>query len=171
VEDRVVDFGIVALPSEPSELSMETLLRDPFVVVCRSDSALAARKSLGWGDLADQPLILGGIGKLRRDVESASLQAGLSIRPRFVVRQIRTALALVEAGLGVTLIPRLHRQEALQAGLAAIPARMALERELVIVRRPDRTLTPAIEYLIECFREVAHGGDEIAPGRRKPASA
>jgi DNA-binding transcriptional LysR family regulator len=155
VTDRVVDFGIVARPGEPSELEMEALLHDPFVVVCRMDSPLAARKSAGWGDLAEQPLILGGIGKLRRDVENAALQAGLTLAPRFVVEQIRTALSLVDAGLGVTLLPRLHQQEARQAGLAVIPARMPLGRELVIVRRADRVLPAPVEHLVECFRRAA----------------
>lgn len=155
VNDRVVDFGIAARPSEPSDLLMESLLRDPFVVACRSDSPMAGRKSIGWGDLAEVPLIVGGIGKLRRDVENAWLQAGLALRPRFVVEQIRTALMLVDAGLGVTLIPRLHQQEARQAGLATIPARMPLERELVIMRRADRVLPGPVEHLIDCFRHTA----------------
>lgn len=155
VKDRVVDFGIVARPGEPDDLLMESLLHDPFVVVCRTDSPLAGRKSAGWGDLAEQPLILGGIGKLRRDVENAALEAGLTLQPRFVVEQIRTALALVDAGLGVTLLPRLHQQEARQAGLAAIPARMALSRELVIVRRADRVLPAPVGHLVECFRRAA----------------
>jgi len=155
VNDRVVDFGIAARSPEPSELLADTLLHDPFVVVCRPDSPLASRKSAGWGDIAELPLIVGGIGKLRRDVENSWLQAGLSLRPRFVVEQIRTALMLVDAGLGVTLIPRLHQQEARQAGLVVVPARMALQRELVIVRRADRALPGPVEHLIECFRQAA----------------
>jgi DNA-binding transcriptional LysR family regulator len=166
VNDRVVDFGIVARPSEPSELRMESLLRDPFVVVCRTDSPLAGRKSVGWGDLAEVPLILGGIGKLRRDVEKAWQEAGLDLRPRFVVEQIRTALSLVDAGLGVTLIPRLHQDEARQVGLAAIPARMPLERELVIVKRADRVLPGPVEHLVECFRQAALSVEAGAAPRR-----
>jgi LysR family carnitine catabolism transcriptional activator len=157
VVDRVVDFGIVARPSEPGDLLMEHLLHDPFVVVCRPDSPLAGRKSIGWGDLAEVPLILGGIGRLRRDVENGWLQAGLTLRPRFAVEQIRTALSLVDAGLGVTLLPRLHQQEARQAGLAVIPARMPLSRELVMVRRADRVLPAPVEHLMDCFRRAAAG--------------
>lgn len=166
VADRAVDFGIVARPAEPSGLEMETLLLDPFVVACRPDHPLAQRKSAGWGDIADTPLILGGIGRLRKDVETAWLQAGFALRPRFVVGQIRTALALAGAGLGVTLIPRLHQEEARQAGLAAVPARMALARELVIVRRPDRTLSAPAEHLIACFRAEALSVEGGAAPRR-----
>lgn len=155
VNDRVVDFGIAARPNEPGELVTEHLLHDPFVVVCRPDSPLAGRKSIGWGDLAEVPLILGGIGRLRRDVENGWLQAGLTLRPRFAVEQIRTALSLVDAGFGVTLLPRLHQQEARQAGLAVIPARMPLSRELVIVRRADRVLPGPVEHLMACFRRAA----------------
>lgn len=155
VQDRVVDFGVAARPTEPTNLVTESLLHDPFVVVCRPDNALAARKSVGWGDLADVPLILGGTGRLQRDVEHAALEAGVTLHPRFVVEQIRTALALVGAGLGVTLVPRLHRDEALQAGLAALPTRMPLARELVIVRRADRVLSAPVEHLIGCFRAAA----------------
>ncbi|GAB3469437.1 LysR family transcriptional regulator [Massilia terrae] len=166
VNDRVVDFGIFARPAEPSDLLMESLLHDPFVVVCRSDSPLAGRKSVGWGDLAEIPLIVGGIGRLRRDIENAWLQAGLNLRPRFVVEQIRTALALVDAGLGVTLIPRLHQLEARQAGLATIPARMPLERELVMVRRADRVLPAPVEHLMACFRRAVLSAEEGAAPRR-----
>jgi DNA-binding transcriptional LysR family regulator len=166
VNDRVVDFGILSRPSEPGDLLMESLLRDPFVVVCRPDSPMAGRKSVGWGDLAEVPLIVGGIGKLRRDVENAWLQAGLALRPRFVVEQIRTALVLVDAGLGVTLVPRLHQQEARQAGLATIPARMPLERELVIVKRADRVLPGPVEHLVECFRQAALSVEAGAAPRR-----
>jgi len=157
VNDRVVDFGIVARPGDSGELVTETLLHDPFVVVCRPDSPLAARKSIGWGDLAEAPLILGGIGRLRRDVENGWLQAGLTLQPRFAVEQIRTALALVDAGFGVTLLPRLHQQEARQAGLLVIPTRMPLSRELVMVRRADRVLPAPVEHLMACFRRAAAG--------------
>lgn len=162
VLERLVDFGIVVRPAEPSELHMETLLHDPFVVACRPEHPLAQRKSAGWGDIAQAPLILGGIGRLRQDVESAWLQAGLALKPRFVVEHIRTALALAGRGLGVTLVPRLHAEEARQAGLVTVPARMALSRELVIVRRPDRQLSAPVEHLIDCFRQAAVSAEEGA---------
>lgn len=72
-----------------------------------------------------------------------------------MVEQIRTTQLLVDAGMGVTLLPRLHQEEARQAGLAAIPARKPLSRELVIVRRANRVLPAPAEHLDECFRRAA----------------
>jgi LysR family carnitine catabolism transcriptional activator len=99
-------------------------------------------------------------------VESAWLTAGLALKPRFVVEQIRTALALAGRGLGVTLVPRLHAEEARQAGLVTVPARMALSRELVIVRRPDRPLSTPVAHLVDCFRQAAVSAEAGAAPHR-----
>lgn len=154
VLDRVVDFSIIARPAAASELHIESVYEEDFHVICHKDSPLASRKALAWRDIASVPLILAGSGAIRRDVEAAWLKADTVIRPRFEVEHIMTALSMVAAGLGVTILPSLYRAGLAHDELVAIPGRFHIQREIAVVRRADRSLPAPVKYMMDCFAEA-----------------
>jgi LysR family carnitine catabolism transcriptional activator len=168
--DRVVDFGIIGKASLPSELVSETVYVDEFYGVCRKDSPLARRKSLKWEDLAEAPLIMSGSAIIRGDIEAAWSRANRTIKPRFEVEQVMTGLSLVEAGLGVTILPSLYLPTVLAGGLVSLPlGDLRVTREVAIVRRSDKAVSQPALHMIACFRQC-FGGFEPDLLRRDAAS-
>jgi DNA-binding transcriptional LysR family regulator len=119
VETGQVDLGIAGTGPDLPGLVCEPIFRDPFKLVCRSDSALATIGGvLDWPDLAGHPLI---INEATRALPSAEFQR-LARDARFSVRNVTSLLAMVSAGMGVTLLPALATVN-LPALLTARPLR------------------------------------------------
>lgn len=155
VLDRVVDFAIIATPPASSELHIEPVFQDRFEIICRNDHPLAGRKRLAWSDIADAPVVLTGSGAIRRDIENAWLKANVAIRPRFEIEQIATGLALVEAGLGVAILPGLCKPAGTNDALVAVPmGPLRIEREIAIVRRADRALSKPVQHMLDCLQRA-----------------
>lgn len=156
VLDRVVDFAIMATPSSHAELLIEPVYADDFVVICHKDSPLAAKRSVDWADLATVPVVLTGGGAIQRDIETAWLKANIAIQPRFQIEQIMTGIALVAAGLGVSILPGLCRPEISNQELRTIPMHspVRIRRELSIVRRSDRALSKPVQHMFACLQQA-----------------
>ncbi|MFA7679275.1 MAG: LysR family transcriptional regulator [Pigmentiphaga sp.] len=106
VHNGEAHFGVGVFPQLHKELRRESLLRHSLGVMIPSHWALAAQpRSLTWADLSDQPLITlsraSGFGLL---LEPLLRQAG-GVKPSYEVGYLSTAVGLVEAGLGLTVIP------------------------------------------------------------------
>ncbi len=104
-----VDVGILRLlETRPTGLRCYDLLREPFVVACPREHAIARRKRVRLRELANLPLVLvarqASPGVYDYLVESCRA-AGFEPRVRQAT-QVHTALALVGGGAGVSLLPR-----------------------------------------------------------------
>jgi LysR family carnitine catabolism transcriptional activator len=119
VETGQVDLGIAGTGPDLPGLVCEPIFRDPFKLVCRSDSPLSTKGGvLDWQDLADHPLI---INEATRALPSVEFQR-LARDARFSVRNVTSLLAMVSAGMGITLLPALATVN-LPAILTARPLR------------------------------------------------
>ncbi len=156
VLDRVVDFAIMATPASHAELLIEPVYADDFVVICHKTSPLAGKRNVDWSDLADVPVVLTGGGAIQRDIELAWLKANVAIQPRFEIEQIMTGIALVAAGLGVSILPGLCRPAISNQELITVPMRSAarIQRELSIVRRSDRSLAKPVQHMFTCLQQA-----------------
>lgn len=115
----------------------------------------AARFRLEW--LRDTPLILFEEGfALNRLIREACARRG--IVPQETVRsaQVDFILALVAAGGGIALLPRLTVRERTLSGLAALPlAGTDLRWRLVLVWRQGAALSPAARAWLELVAQTA----------------
>lgn len=104
VETGQVDLGIAGAGPDVPGLAFDPIFRDPFKLVCKADSPLAAKGTLlDWSDLAGHPLI---INEATRALPSPEFQS-LARDARFSVRNVTSLLAMVSAGMGITLLPAL----------------------------------------------------------------
>ncbi|MEY4304325.1 MAG: HTH-type transcriptional regulator CynR [Pseudomonadota bacterium] len=104
VETGEVDLGIAGLPADLPGLACQPVFRDPFRLVCRKDSPLLAKTgALDWPDLHGVPLLL---NEAARGIESHHFQE-LARDARVSARNVASLVAMVQAGLGVTLLPAL----------------------------------------------------------------
>lgn len=155
VLDRVVDFGILTSAPKLSELRAEVIHNDPFAVFLPADDPHRGDGPLDWQQISERSVILTGTQQMRRDVEGQWSQAGASITPRFEVENIATGLALVAAGLGVTILPQIFQSQVLGAPIRSVPlAKTDFMRGIELVHRVDRNPSEPVAHMIACFRRA-----------------
>ena len=90
---------------------------------------------------------------MRRITDAAFVHAEIAIEPRYEVEQIPTAVALVEAGLGVTALPSLTFSMFKGRKLAVRPlVQPRLRRNVGFVTFAGRTLPGFTDALLQAIR-------------------
>lgn len=147
VANGEVEFGINITGATRDDLRFTPLIEDPFVLACRRDHPLAAHDALPWSALAGHPLI--GVSKSsgNRTVLDAALAAS-GLQPDlnwfYEVNHLSTSLGLVEAGLGISVLPRLATPSSEHPVIATVRLEEpVVSRTLGIVERRGAPLSPA----------------------------
>jgi len=150
-----VDFGIGPERDATAEIEAQPLFEMPFVVVYPPGHELEQRKRITWADVGRYPFIsLQGqfTERLLRDVHVSFRE--LSLSPYNEVTFMTTALAMVHAGLGVTVcLPYAEKMVQLY-GLRMRPLEApALTRRFFVYTRNARALSPAAESFVIFLQE------------------
>jgi DNA-binding transcriptional LysR family regulator len=149
VESATAAFGITVQRGSNPRLDSERIAEEAFVLVCPQSHAWAARASMSWAQLSDQPLIRIGLpsgNSMTIDEAVGPLREQLLWR--YEAQRTVAALDMVRARLGLTIVPELS----VGAGddLAVIPLESPrVTRTLAVVRRRDEKLLPAAKWLCE----------------------
>jgi len=150
-----VDFGLGVEPATAEEFDTETILHDPFHLVCREDHPFASRTSVPWKALAQARLVLlDHTSGSRRLIDAAFADRGIAMDVALEVGHPHTAFRMVEADLGVTVTPALSL-DALRPGLVAVRLSPEVRREVTLMRRRARSLTPPALTVWNVFRQIA----------------
>ena len=146
-----VEFGINLLGASDPELSFEPLIEDPFVLACRRDHPLAKRDLLTWSDLEGQPLVaVSRTSGNRIMLDAALVRAGVNLSWSYEVTHLSTSLGLVEAGLGISVLPKLATPQADHPIIVTRPIQNPeVTRTIGVVRRRGGRLAPAAERFLE----------------------
>ena len=154
-----IDLAIGPPPPANAQVEVIPFTTDAGMVALPAGHPLAARESIAMGDLADASWVLVPArvpSRLRDLTFRAAAAAGFTPRVAQEARELNTLIALVSAGLGVTLVPasaaRFPRPGAVFRPLAG----KALSFRLVALRRPGLA-PPAVRSFLEVLREVARG--------------
>lgn len=142
------NWGDVPMPV-PGHLVRVTLARDLADVIVRPEHPLAGRQAVTPRDLAGEDWIATPEGTICRQWLSRMFD-GTGRLPRIahVSLEYDSHLALVRAGLGIALIPRLGRAP-LGDDLAAVPVTDPVPtREIIAVHRTSMSDSPAIKALL-----------------------
>jgi DNA-binding transcriptional LysR family regulator len=152
--DRRVDVGFLRTALHDSELSSETLLREPIVVALPRGHPLSRRSAVPLSDLATEPFVL-----FHRSQQPGYADVVLAVcaaagfQPRLAQEavEVQTAIGLVGAGFGVCLVPEsvhgLRRPGVVYRPLES-PQPMT---ELVAVYRKDNR-SPAVREFLKAVR-------------------
>lgn len=145
VRNGLADLGLGTFGSGEPGLDRRVLLTDVMMLVCRPDHQLAQGQPR-WQDLAAVPIVaLEKASGLRSLMDSGFRAADLVPEIQVTVRLVGTALALVEAGLGVAIMPS-YVLRGRSDRLVSLPlGAPALRRELVMIRHVDRAQTPVAQ--------------------------
>jgi len=155
VADGSVELGIAGVTDPGSGLSLAPLFRDPFRLVCPRVHPLAGRPDpVDWQDLDGERIIgneaASGITAQGYQV----LVAGSALKARNVI----SLLALVRAGAGVTLLPRLATVS-MRPDLVALPlADPAADREVGAIMRHGRSMSPVCTAFLQELQAACDKG-------------
>jgi DNA-binding transcriptional LysR family regulator len=146
------------------DLTLVHLLDDPFDVVVPRGHALEPEQAIRFGDLAGEHWLLGDFGADSpsfRMIDRRCRDAGFDPHVAYRINDCQMAQALVAAGEGVALLPRIMLQPA-HPGVAIRPlAADPPTRRISAVRLATRYLTPATERFIAML--VSASADYAAP--------
>jgi DNA-binding transcriptional LysR family regulator len=167
VLEEYVEFGIGILERPVSKLQATPFMTDRLVVVCPANHPLAHRDKVILGELAAYPIIaLDSLSTARHMLESALHASGHASAPAHEVSFISTAIGMVRAGLGITVMSSSALGRAVMTGLEArLIDHPELNRDIVVVRKKERTLSPAAERLLQCVcaaRDAAENGARLS---------
>jgi len=148
------EFGLSFIGKQDVDVDFDPMLDDPFVLVCRRDHPLARKRRLHWQDLTPYRLVHVGA----RSSSSVLLDLVLNqVSTQFkwfheVDYQFSSGLGLVEAGLGVMILPKMAFADRRYLELVSRPLTgPVLTRQIGIVRRAGASLSPAAQALLEVF--------------------
>jgi len=144
-----VDFAIASHPAEGEDMEAHLLSRDRFCLVCCAGHPLADRRGLKIKDLAAYDFIhLTRDSSVRQHLESAFHP--LQMRTALQLEHLATVAGMVQAGLGITVVPELTLFQFTRPGLVVRPLEFkGLARAIYIVRRRGKSLSFAATALYD----------------------
>lgn len=151
VRAEEVDFGIGSLTARDTDVRFSVLLSDRMVVAFPRGHALGKFKTVALKDLAGQPLVLmAGESSVRKLVDEAFTSIGTLIVPAFEATYMSTAAGIVKAGLALTILPSSAIEMGELVGLLTRPiSRPAITREIGVIEKSGRSLSPAAEAFLK----------------------
>ncbi|MDJ0337871.1 LysR family transcriptional regulator [Cryobacterium sp. PH31-O1] len=147
----IVDAAILIDPDPIPEGSV-VLARDDFRAVLRADHPLAGLERVTLASLQDDPFLSSSSGSEPK-IATLHKMAGVPYRPAQRVHECSTLIGMVEAELGVAILPSLARSM-LTEGVVMIELDPSLERTLVFSGPRDRPWHPSVERM----RDIAAAG-------------
>ena len=162
VKSGEVDFGVVIGPFTTDDLLSEPLMTDSFCVVCRADHRLAAQPQVAWADLEGERLVMLDYASGSRPIIDAAMdEHGVSATVVQELGHSATVFGLVEAGVGVSVLPWLALPLPAEVSLVARPLVPRAERTVELVRRRDRSLSPAAEAVWGLIRQSPARAEDL----------
>ncbi|MGY2680791.1 LysR family transcriptional regulator [Pseudomonas tolaasii] len=153
-----VDFGItVASANLGQDIQTEHLLNDRYFVVLHRSDPLADRPEIVWDNLNGMNYVaFTPASGTQRVVDEALDAQRVKFNQRIVVQQLATVTYMLEAGMGVSILPKLAIPHPEHPRLIAIPLTSPiLEREVVLAYRGDRSFSPAAAAARSIVEDIA----------------
>lgn len=150
----VLDWSNKRLPV-PAGLATQHLLDDVVDVAMPADHPLAGRTEVDLEEFADDPWVSWPEGEFCYDWLVFTLRSkGIEPRIAHLAGEHHTQLALIAAGLGVCVAPRLGRGPVPQ-GVVVVPVRQTMRRHVYAVWRTDADRRPSIRAAVQALGTAA----------------
>ncbi|HXZ10048.1 MAG TPA: LysR substrate-binding domain-containing protein [Paraburkholderia sp.] len=162
VKSGEVDFGVIIGPLAADDLTSESLMTDSFCVVSREEHPLASRAQVAWADLEGERLVMLDYASGSRPIIDAVMaQHGVTAIVAQELGHSATVFGLVEAGVGISVLPWLSLPVPAGSSLVARPLVPRAERTVELVRRRDRSLSPAAEAVWGLIRQLPARAEDL----------
>lgn len=151
--DVVVGFSYAEDPA-PGDFERIALREDPLVAVLPEDHALAGRPRIRLANLAGDTWIA-GCPHCRGHLLHACREAGFAPEIAFATDDYVAVQALVAAGLGVALLPRLALLSAQRPGVSVREVQDVPARTIEAVVTAGARRSPAVDAMLAALTEAS----------------
>jgi DNA-binding transcriptional LysR family regulator len=158
VRSGEADCGIGTFADAEDGIRREVLFEDALMAWCPAQSQCARSSRLAWKDLpAGQLIAMTRDSRIRFLVDQAYQSIGQTVRPAYEVSHMTTAIMMVEAGLGVAVLPAYVWGFARVFNVVStILSEPEVRREVAIIQASGRSLSPAAEAFLTYLGKRAH---------------
>jgi LysR family transcriptional regulator, carnitine catabolism transcriptional activator len=167
------DFGIGPRPSG-TQVTFTRLDRDDFVAAVPHDHPLAGREAISLKELAEYPIITTTRNTNARTVlERALHELHQTVQPAYELVHHLSVGKMVEAGLGVTLLPRSAVGSMSSARIVTVELKSPrIFRELGLITRREYQFSPAAQAFVTVLKQFFEkpGVREDAPAKPRKAA-
>jgi DNA-binding transcriptional LysR family regulator len=154
VASGAADFGVSLLGAPEPDIAFQAIYTEDYVLAAHIDHALARRRSVSWEELADEKFIA-----VTKESDNQILIDKVLLKlPRrpsvfYEASHVAGALGMVEAGLGVTAVPRATLSQDARKSIVGIPLTgPALHRTIGLIFRKGKQLPPPAMALYELLK-------------------
>jgi DNA-binding transcriptional LysR family regulator len=167
------EFGINFLGASRSDLKFTPLADDDFVVACRVDHKFASRKFISWHELSGERLIISQRSGNRALIDQALAKSNVRLNWSFEVVHLSTSFGLVEAGVGMSVIPRMAAPLTAGKSIAIVAVREpVVHRTVGIIERraaPFSRATTALRKIVVDEARLLRESSKRLPSSSKNA--
>ncbi|KLN56119.1 LysR family transcriptional regulator [Variovorax paradoxus] len=145
------DFGLTYIGTQEPDIDFEPLLEERFVVACPVGHPLARQKRVTWAELAQHEYVTLAQGSGNRFLIDQAL-SHVESKPQWFceARHVPALVSLVEAGLGLGVVPRLAMPPKGHSGLVSIPLEGPKVTRLIgLIRRRGREFMPSAQLFYD----------------------
>lgn len=150
------DFGVTYIGTQESDIDFEPLLEERFVVACPAGHPLADHESVTWEELSQHDYVTIAQGSGNRFLIDQALSR-VENKPQWIceVRHVPALVSLVEAGLGLGVVPRLAMPPKGHTTLISIPLiEPEVTRQIGLIQRRGNELMPAAKLFYDMLLET-----------------
>lgn len=144
--DGTVDLAVLVDPPAGPGVPIG---QDRFHALLPGDHPLADETTIGVADLADDTFLLSS-GGCERHIRELYRRAGVPFTPVHRIRDMGTLLAMVRAGIGISILPGLAATM-LVPGLVMVPLDREITRRLVLTGPPEQPWHPAATAIVDAM--------------------
>ena len=138
----------------PDGVQRVLIMNDPVDLAVPADHPLAGRASVELTELSAEPWITWPYGAICHEWLTQTLrQHGLTPEVTHTAEEHQTQLAMVAAGLGIAVMPRLGRGS--MEGVSIIKLKPTFSRQIYAIFRTLASERPAIAVSVSAMQEVA----------------
>lgn len=156
VQDNLLDLALVTLPVAAPSLSLRTILEDELVAI-KGAGCGPWPDPVGAESLMDRPLVMFSPGTSTRGLIDAWFGSQhKKPRPSMELDSVEAIKAVVAAGLGYSLLPRMSvTGRGSHPDLDWTPVCPPLRRTQAIAMRHDKVLSAALRTVVDAICEAA----------------
>jgi DNA-binding transcriptional LysR family regulator len=155
IRKREVDFGIGPLPDKAGEFECISLFEDPYVALVPDNHPLGAKNEVSLRELVklSPSILMLGSSQLQQQLDAVLQKNRLQIARNYDFTHVSTMAAMVEAGLGVGILPKVAvpRQTSLKVVHLVRPI---LSRTVAVISLRGHALSTASQRFVEMCRQV-----------------
>lgn len=153
VRRNEVDFGIGPKPERPGELDCQVLFEDSYVAVFPADHVAAGNATISLRELAKLQVLSLSVSQFQAHLRAALEDEGLVLDPVYEFTHVHSVLAMIEAGLGVGILPgvAIPRNTTLKTVRIIRPA---MTRSISVLKIRGHSLSPAAAQFVAMCDEL-----------------